>query len=176
MPPKLICGFLSHLDCRTYADAVLNELPSAIKDAAAGGRNRVMRLGWSYEEPSVYQAAPTWLVVLAEVIEEKLNLRAFFNSFVLNEYLPGNFVAAHLDPNCDDPVAILSLESTGEIWLRPVLDCNAKPSSIFLPIGSLLVLTGDSLRKWTHEIPPVIEKRLSIVFRRRSFSPPNLSI
>jgi len=98
------------------------------------------------------------------------------NQIIINEYIPGQGIAPHIDHvgSFGETVASLSL-------LSPVLmdfqsNETKELNSIFLQPCSLVVLSGDSRFKWTHGIKAVPvdningnevirKKRVSITFR-----------
>ena len=71
---------------------------------------------------------------------------------IVNEYLPGQGISAHVDciPCFGDTIASLSLASaTTMTFFGPTGERN----NLYLQPGSLLVLTGEARSKWRHAIP-----------------------
>ncbi|MEO9457695.1 MAG: alpha-ketoglutarate-dependent dioxygenase AlkB [Lentilitoribacter sp.] len=96
----------------------------------------------------------------------------------MNEYLPGQGIAPHVDcvPCFDNTIASLSLISSCEMNFRN-LDYPELKSNLYLKPRSLLVLKDKSRLDWTHGIAPrksdVVNgvrlsrtRRLSLTFRK----------
>jgi len=79
---------------------------------------------------------------------------------ILNRYCPGEGITPHVDllGRFDDGILGVSLGSGCVMDFERVEDHEEGPAtgqnawSLYLPIGSLLVLTGDARYKWTHGI------------------------
>ena len=166
-------GYVSAADERALAAAVDRE-PWIID-----WRRRVQRYGAAYgasargarDAPPI----PTWLAPLAARLARDGHLDGDAASVVINEYEPGQGIAAHRDyAPFGDAVAAVSL-------LAPCVVDFADPDSdarraIDVAPRSLYVFRGDARWRWTHGIAPrkadVIDgakrpraRRLSITFR-----------
>ncbi|MCH8490098.1 MAG: alpha-ketoglutarate-dependent dioxygenase AlkB [Oceanicaulis sp.] len=179
LPPgaKLIEGFLP-----------ADEAPRLIK-AVDGApwrddlKRRVQHYGWRYD----YRARqvtpdlrlgplPDWLAPLAAEAGRAAGFSSAPDQVIINEYLPGQGIAAHVDcVPCFGPViASLSLGGAVEMEFRHVATGGRR--SHVLPHGSLLILSGPARYQWTHAIASrlsdVIEgvrtartRRVSLTFR-----------
>lgn len=72
------------------------------------------------------------------------------DQIIVNEYLPGQGIAAHVDhiKHFGDVVASLSLGCAYTMLFA----YQKQEIEVRLPIGSLVVLSGDARYKWTHSI------------------------
>jgi alkylated DNA repair protein alkB family protein 8 len=107
------------------------------------------------------------------------------DQITVNEYLPGQGIAAHIDTHAAFTTAIASLSLENEIVMefrRPDADGALGVEPVLLPPRSLVVMTGASRYEWTHAIQPrlfdVIDgvhvdrrRRLSITFRKVQTTP-----
>lgn len=72
---------------------------------------------------------------------------------IVNEYLPEQGIAMHVDRNCFGPaVATVSLGDAWEMDLRRVGTGRGEGESILLEPGSALVLAGEARNRWLHGI------------------------
>lgn len=148
-------------------------------------RRRTQHYGWlyRYQERRVAESdflgpLPDWLVTVADRLH-KLHLlphRMKFDQVIVNEYLPGQGIAAHVDqPSMfQDTVVMVSLGSGTTMEFTPV---RGGPSrSLRLERRSAACITGEARYKWTHAIPPrksdpspsgriKRERRVSLTFR-----------
>lgn len=107
------------------------------------------------------------------------------NQITVNEYLPGQGIAAHIDTHAAFTTAIASLSLENEIVMefrRPGSDGVEGVEPVLLPPRSLVVMTGASRYEWTHAIQPRLfdvvdgarvdrKRRLSITFRKVQTTP-----
>lgn len=146
-------------------------------------KRRVQHYGWTYDYRARRVASadrlgplPEWLTPEAEQLASGGWFASRPDQAIVNEYEPGQGIAAHVDcePCFGDTVASLSLGS-------PVVMAFAKIGGegrheIVLESGSLLVMTGPARYGWTHAIAArksdVIggvrcrrERRVSVTFR-----------
>lgn len=146
------------------AHAVVQSIPETADFKFGRGRNSTRRWGKKKPYPGSFisEAPPEYLQKLALKVSGVGASRGIPESISINEYLPGNSIAPHVDNDASgDVISILSLLSEAEIRIG----LDKITYRISLPIGSLLQLTGNVRWKWTHSIPPVTDKRYSIVFR-----------
>ena len=127
---------------------------------------RVLHFGYKYDytsrgldESARIGALPEWLVQLSHMVHEAasdeakrlLNPQRPFDQAIINEYLPGQGIAPHIDRDCFGPVvATVSLgsavnmdfccETTGDEYVQR------------LAPRSLVLLHGDARSKWRHGI------------------------
>lgn len=149
---------------------------------------RVQHYGFKYDyksrridESMHIGSLPEWLNVLAV----RLHAEGYFDEIpdqvIVNEYLPGQGISAHIDcqPCFGDTLVSLSLCSTC------VMDfTNAKTGELqplFLPRRSIAVLKGDSRYCWKHGIAKRRQdvhegqiyprkRRISLTFRKVKWS------
>ena len=127
---------------------------------------RVMHFGYKYDytsrrldETARIGPLPEWLAQLSDVVLEAASEEAKqlldpdrpFEQAIINEYLPGQGIAPHIDRDCFGPVvATVSLgsavnmefccDSTGDEYVQRLEPC------------SLVLLYGDARLKWRHGI------------------------
>ena len=122
---------------------------------------RVQHYGWRYD----YKARtitqdmrigplPEWLHDIACQLMERTGL---FDSVpsqaIVNEYLPGQGIAMHVDRECFGPaVATVSLLDDWTMDLRPLDGAADGKKSILLERRSALVMTGEARQHWLHGI------------------------
>uniref|UniRef100_K3WLA9 Fe2OG dioxygenase domain-containing protein n=1 Tax=Globisporangium ultimum (strain ATCC 200006 / CBS 805.95 / DAOM BR144) TaxID=431595 RepID=K3WLA9_GLOUD len=98
------------------------------------------------------------------------------DQITVNEYKPGQGIAAHIDTHSAFTNAIASLSLENEIVME-FRHPDGRMESVLCQPRSLLVMTGPSRYEWTHAIPPrmfdVIDgekvdrkRRVSITFRK----------
>jgi alkylated DNA repair dioxygenase AlkB len=147
-------------------------------------KRRVQHYGWRYDYKarSVTSdlrigALPDWLQSYAVRLQQAGYFPEMPDQVIINEYLPGQGISAHIDcvPCFAETIASLSLESSC------VMDFThskkGEKSSLLLEPCSLLVLTGDARYVWQHAIAgrrmdryngQIIERkrRISLTFRK----------
>ena len=127
---------------------------------------RVMHFGYKYDytsrrldETARIGPLPEWLAQLANMVREAASEEAMqlldpdrpFEQAIINEYLPGQGIAPHIDRDCFGPiVATVSLgsavnmdfccDSTGDEYVQRLVP------------RSLVLLYGDARFKWRHGI------------------------
>ena len=146
-------------------------------------KRRVQHYGWVYD----YRARavspdmdlgplPTWLTEIAHRVGKDGGFDATPDQVIVNEYLPGQGISAHVDCEpCFGPViASLSLCGSAEMTFKK-RSTGERHSAILEP-ANLLILSGEARYDWTHEIPArksdVVEgvrqprkRRVSLTFR-----------
>lgn len=141
-------------------------------------KRRVQHYGYKYDYSSksinslhYLGTIPDWLNVLCTKL---FNDRIFLtspNQVIINEYLPGQGIAPHIDciPYFSDTICSLSLFSSC------VMDFtnNTTKQSIELAPKSLLILKEEARYKWKHGIAPrqsdngiKRQRRISLTFRK----------
>ena len=135
---------------------------------------RVMHFGYKYDyasrmldESALIGPLPEWLQQLAQKVREtaseearqRLDPRQPFDQAIINEYNPGQGIAAHIDRDCFGPiVATVSLGSAINMDFRQKsADKSADKSTDKKHIQrveerSLIVLQDAARNEWTHEI------------------------
>lgn len=98
------------------------------------------------------------------------------DQITVNEYKPGQGIAAHIDTHSAFTNAIASLSLDNEIVME-FRHPDGRLESVLCQPRSLLVMTGASRYEWTHAIPPRLfdvidgervdrKRRVSITFRK----------
>lgn len=148
-------------------------------------RRRVQHYGWRYDyrrrsvDPDLYLGPlPAWAASLAARLHATGLMPEMPDQLIVNEYLPGQGIARHVDCEpCFGPViASLSLGSGCVMEFTHLETRECIP--VFLPPRSLVVL-GDAARyEWAHAIRPRKQdpgpdgvmiprgRRVSLTFRR----------
>lgn len=148
-------------------------------------KRRVQHYGYRYDYRARAAAADSYLGPLPDFlspIAQLLKDRGIFavkpNQIIVNEYLPGQGIAPHIDcvPCFGATVASLSL---GSACLMDFSKGGVKKSLLLQPC-SLLVLSGAARYEWTHAIAPRQSdkvngmtwprgRRISLTFRTMRF-------
>lgn len=138
-------------------------------------KRRVQHYGYKYDYKARAVTDDAYLGTLPEWIDpvaQKLPFKP--DQAIVNEYLPGQGISAHVDcvPCFDDKIASLSLGSGA---MMQFTNGNAK-QEVYLKPRSLIILSGEARYKWTHAIPArksdVVDgfkigrsRRVSVTFR-----------
>lgn len=125
-------------------------------------KRRVQHYGYKYD----YKARkvsrdmriddlPEWLEKLSEKLHEDGHMPEVADQVIINEYMPGQGIAAHIDcePCFKDTIASLSLGS-GCVMDFTNKDDKTKKIPVWLASRSLIVLKDDARYKWLHGIAP----------------------
>ncbi|MEQ8434083.1 MAG: alpha-ketoglutarate-dependent dioxygenase AlkB [Oceanicaulis sp.] len=146
-------------------------------------KRRVQHYGWRYDyrERRVTQEMrlgppPDWLLPLAEAVGELAEFDRRPDQVIVNEYRPGQGIAAHVDcePCFGPAIASLSLGGSAEMVFSNRR--SGERGALMLAPLNLLILAGQARYDWTHEIPArksdVIDgerrpraRRVSLTFR-----------
>ncbi|GLZ06194.1 alpha-ketoglutarate-dependent dioxygenase AlkB [Actinomadura sp. NBRC 104412] len=96
---------------------------------------------------------PAWAVALARRLHEDGHFDRPPDQVIVNEYLPGQGISAHVDrvPSFGPVVASVSLLSACVMEFTHPEDGTRVPVS--LDVGSLCVMTGPARFTWRHSIP-----------------------
>ena len=145
-------------------------------------RRRVQHYGFQYD----YRARkidisdqlgplPGWLAVLAEELTQRGPFSKKPDQAIVNEYLPGQGISAHIDcePCFGGVIASLSLLSGCTMKFTKSGSADLEQ---YLEPGSLILLSGPARWYWKHEIPArksdlvgserhLRSRRVSITFR-----------
>jgi alkylated DNA repair dioxygenase AlkB len=141
-------------------------------------RRRVQRYGLGYGtsmKRAVVGPFPEWLIPLARRVGADAGFERFPDNSVINEYLPGQGIAAHKDYSTFGPkVACVSLGS--DVLLDFISEDRKTKIPVLVPARSLWIIEGDAREKWLHGIAPRLSdvvdgvkrargRRISITFR-----------
>ena len=127
---------------------------------------RVMHFGYKYDytsrrldETARIGPLPEWLAQLSNTVHEVASTEAKqlldpdqpFEQAIINEYLPGQGIAPHIDRDCFGPlVATVSLGSA--VTMDFCCDSTGDEYQQRLAPRSLVLLHGDARSKWRHGI------------------------
>ncbi len=175
---KFVENFLTHEEqyyCVQRVDAAVDEWRNDLS-------RRVQHYGWRYDykaraiTPDMHIGAlPDWLLDLAQRLYDETGL---FDrepeQVIVNEYLPGQGIATHIDhPGFGPTVCTISLLDD---WEMDFSENWRDKSPALLRRGSCVLLTGDARSVWQHGIAPrksevtdtgrrPRKRRLSLTFR-----------
>lgn len=142
-------------------------------------KRRVQHYGYRYDykarriNPSMFVGPlpPFALEVAGRLLEWEL-LHRLPDQMIVNEYLPGQGISAHIDcePCFDDRIVTVSLGSDCEMdFIHATTD---ETRSLVLERGSALLLSGPARYEWQHQIRPrrkdhgvPRQRRVSLTFR-----------
>ena len=150
-------------------------------------KRRVQHYGYRYDykarqarEEDYLGPLPPFLQVFAERLAHAGHFGSIPDQIIVNEYMPGQGISAHVDcrPCFGDVIASLSLLSSCVMRLKN-RNVSQKVDLVLEP-RSLLVLSGDVRHVWTHAIPArksdIVNgqkqprsRRLSLTFREMRF-------
>ena len=151
-------------------------------------KRRVQHYGYRYDykarqarEEDYLGPLPSFLQVLAERLTHAGHFGSVPDQVIVNEYMPGQGISAHVDcrPCFGDVIASLSLLSSCLMRLKN-RNINQQVDLTLEP-GGLLVLSGEARHVWTHAIPArksdIVNgqkqprsRRLSLTFREMRFA------
>ena len=125
-------------------------------------RRRVQHYGWRYDYKARAVTAdmrlgplPDFILPVAERLREGGWFAQTPDQVIVNEYKPGQGIAAHADRDCFGPaVATLSLGDRWPMRFTPPEGAGGEPLDLFLDVGSLTVLTDAARTHWHHAILP----------------------
>jgi alkylated DNA repair dioxygenase AlkB len=123
-------------------------------------KRRVQHYGYRYDyktrvlDTSMYLGGlPDWAMGLAEHLYLDGHIGRIPDQLIVNEYLPGQGISAHVDcvPCFDDTILCISLGSACVMVFRHLHTNKAMP--VLLESGSLVVMRGEARYDWKHAIP-----------------------
>lgn len=143
-------------------------------------KRRVQHYGYRYDYKARRVDRSMRLGALPDFVQGILNelrihevVGSLFDQLIVNEYLPGQGIAAHIDcePCFAACIAIISLGWSFEMEFQHAESRSV--STLMLVPGSLLVLSGPARYEWTHQIRPrqtdhgvPRKRRVSLTFRK----------
>jgi alkylated DNA repair dioxygenase AlkB len=148
-------------------------------------KRRVQHYGFKYNYKSrsidhnmYIGALPAWSHQLCRRLVDDRLINYSPDQIIVNEYLPGQGIANHIDcePCFNDTIISLSLISSCVMDIINK-DYPSRRVEMLLPPGSLVVLSGEARYRWTHGIAGrrvdefngqriVRERRISLTFRK----------
>jgi len=140
-----------------------------VYDYRAKSVNVSMRLG----------ELPTWLERIAQHLHYDGLVPTMPDQAIINEYLPGQGIANHIDSAPSFGEVVISLSLAAPAVMEYKKDDQTVP--VLLEPRSLVVMRGAARYEWTHGIPKrkqdsydgqifIRERRLSITFRKVALS------
>lgn len=147
-------------------DALCAEVLKATRGMRAAAR-RAVRYGpfQPYNHGVLRPQIPAWLDVLVQRLWHEGFMKTPAQNAQINLYAPGQGLAAHIDTvEAGDEIAVLSLMHHAR--MRWTFDERAEVRD--MPARSLVLMRGARRWQWKHEVLPVDETRVSIVFRYRN--------
>jgi len=148
-------------------------------------KRRVQHYGFKYDykkrsiDYSMYLGPfPEWLAALSDRLYFEKLIEYIPDQVIVNEYLPGQGIANHIDcePCFSDTIISLSLLSS---CVMDISNKNAPQDKIevLLQPRSLIVLSRDARYQWSHGIPSrmtdkfeglkiIRDRRISLTFRK----------
>ncbi len=138
---------------------------------------RRQQFGYRYDYKSEHLTPlgplPDWLQELAERLVNEGVFEQIPDQALVNEYLPGQGIAAHVD-RFSETVVSLSLESG--ILMDFTRELDSAKTSVWLEPRSLLVLQDEARHEWQHSIAKRLKdlhhgewiprgRRVSLTFR-----------
>ena len=143
-------------------------------------QRRVQHYGYRYDyktrriDDSMYLGVlPRFACELTSLLERVPSYAQDSDQLIVNEYLPGQGISAHVDcETCfNDRVAAISLGGACEMELRELK--TKRRVFVTLQPGSLLAMTGDARYRWSHQIRARLRddgiprrRRVSLTFRK----------
>lgn len=123
-------------------------------------KRRVQHYGYRYDykrrsvDADLYLGAlPAWLHGWAQRLQQDGHFAHALDQVIINEYLPGQGIADHVDcvPCFGDTILSLSLGSPCVMMFTRVEDGLQVP--LLIEARSLLVMRGEARYEWKHGIP-----------------------
>ena len=181
---KVVPGlqFLEEFLTPAEQDYCVQRVDAAVDEWRNDLSRRVQHYGWRYDykaraiTPDMHIGAlPDWLADMAQKLYDETGLfERIPEQVIVNEYLPGQGIATHIDhPGFGPTVCTISLLDD---WEMDFSENWRDKSPALLQRGSCVLLTGDARSVWQHGIAPrkseVTEsgrrqrkRRLSLTFR-----------
>ncbi len=131
-------------------------------------KRRVQHYGYKYDyraravtHDSYIGPLPDWISVMAERLHAQGVFKTVPDQAIVNEYMPGQGISAHVDcvPCFYDTIASLTLKSGASMQFQNAL--TTQKEEHYLEERSLIALSGAARYKWTHAIPARKSDRVS---------------
>jgi alkylated DNA repair dioxygenase AlkB len=161
-----IPGYLSKVE----HDALVNQIQKQtwLQDI----RRRVQHYGWRYDykarsiDYSMFLGKlPDWLQSLAERLYADKHLVSVPDQVIVNEYLPGQGIAPHIDCQPCFENTIISISLLTPIVMDFVKVSTREKEQLLLEPQSMVAISDDARYLWTHGIAA----RKSDVFKEQRF-------
>ncbi len=153
-------------------------------------RRRVQHYGWRYDykvrsvDYAMYMGdLPEWAAWLAQRLYDDRHIGAVPDQMIVNEYLPGQGIAPHIDCEPCFSNTVISVSLLSPIVMDFCHVASRRRAEVLLEPRSLVVIAEDSRYDWTHGIAARKtdffrqEKmdrklRISLTFRKVMFEQP----
>jgi alkylated DNA repair dioxygenase AlkB len=121
-------------------------------------KRRVQHYGYKYDykaravtEDSFIDTLPSWVEPFARTLKSDGLFQSVPDQVIVNEYLPGQGISAHVDcvPCFGQMIASLSLGSGASIQFAR----DHEKQELYLEPRSLVIFSGPARYEWTHAIP-----------------------
>ncbi len=123
-------------------------------------RRRVQHYGYKYDykaraiDYSMYLGPlPSWTNSICRRLVERNYLQQSPDQMIVNEYLPGQGIANHVDCEPCFGETIISISLCSSCMMDFVNVRSKKKIEVFLQPRSLVVINGDARHLWSHGIP-----------------------
>lgn len=142
-------------------------------------KRRVQHYGYRYDykarrvDRSMYLGhLPTFAVPIAARLAEAGIVESVPDQLIVNEYLPGQGISAHIDcePCFGEHIVMVSLGWAYEMQF--IQSATRECRSVLLATGSAVAIAGEARHKWLHQIKAVKsdrgirrQRRVSLTFR-----------
>jgi len=135
---------------------------------------RVAHFGWyySYKSKSVASRAPQFPTDLDDLIKGPISEvlthsrlpESLLNQIIVNRYLPGQGISAHVDLLSFGPIIVSATFGSGRVmrFTHPTLKTKV---DVYTPEGSVYIMSGDARNVWKHEMPGRISDNVEGVGR-----------
>jgi len=135
-------------------------------------RRRVQHYGWRYDykvrsiDYDMYMGnLPDWVGWLAKQLYEDKHIGAVPDQMIVNEYLPGQGIAPHIDCEPCFGNAVISISLLSPIVMDFCHVATRRKAEVLLEPRSLVVIADESRYEWTHGIAA----RKTDFFRQEKF-------
>jgi alkylated DNA repair dioxygenase AlkB len=172
---KLIRNYVSESE----AAALLSEIDSHESAWLHELSRRVQHYGFKYDyraraltESDRIGPIPDWIGKLGARMTEDGLFGRYPDQVIINEYLPGQGIAAHADRETCFGSVVSSLSLGSDVIMEFTQANSGERLSLLLPKLSLLVMTGEARYLWKHAIPQRTKDRVAgrTIHRQRRVS------
>jgi alkylated DNA repair dioxygenase AlkB len=122
-------------------------------------KRRVQHFGWKYDyksraiDYSMYLGElPSWAKSIAHKIYSQKLMAAMPDQVIINEYKPGQGIAAHIDCEPCFGNTVISISLNSPVVMDLVNKQTKEKVEIFLEPRSLLLIADEARYNWTHGI------------------------
>lgn len=148
-------------------------------------KRRVQQYGYRYDYGkrsiggALLNSMPSEFSALCVRLGQELGESRKFDQIIVNEYLPGQGISAHVDSVVDLGPTIVSLSLLSAVCMKFQGVETKQVEELYLEPLSLLVLRQEARYRWTHAIPSRksdkigdqrvwLQRRISLTFRTLS--------